>query len=667
LQNLSSIGSLSVTNVSVGQNLQTTLNVSLPVPAGPGGATINISSGAPTRLTLGSVSKPSIIIAVPEGETDSAVVIQSVGATGAVQVTASASGLADGIGTVTITPSGFVLESPNGIGAPFQVPASESSNLTVYSARLDASGRYVEKQALRASMTAPVNVDVTSVPFGSVTPASVTFNPNATSAQTTFSATTTGTATITAVAPAGFATPADQTNVANATVLSRTFTLPSGLTVGKNLQVPATVALEGVAPDSGLQVTITSDNSSKLLFSSAPGTAGTGSLVLTLPGGARGTPEFYVQALDSSGTVSYTVQAAGFGSKTGSVTLAPSAILFTNAFGGVPNPILVAVGGASAPVQVYSGRVDASGALVARQAIAGGKSATVTVTNIGNANVGSVNPAQVTISNGANSASTQFQPGTEGNTTLQLSVPAGFNTPATAFRQIGVSVTRSRIILTANGVAVGNNLQTEGAIVLNQPAPSGGLAVTLTSNSPQQLRLSSGATLAGPANGTLVITVPEGETTVPYYVQALAASGTISYKASASGYVDGEASVSLTPSGVVVSDTIELPFITVAKDETATALVSTAQLDPVTRAYVITQPLRGGMNLSVTLSTMNGGIASVTTPVAISGGTAGGNATVTGKGIGTTTLTVTQPAGFEVATNGLFAGRPMPSITVNVF
>jgi hypothetical protein len=664
LQNVGNVPSISVTSVSLGQNLQTTITIGLPAAAPSGGVLLNLSSGDPSRLTLGNMSRATLQITVPEGQSQTTLFVQSVGGTGPVQVSASATGFATGTGTVTITPSAFVLAGPNDIGGSFQVPAGASTTLTVFSARLDATGKYAETQPVRASLTTPINVSVTSSPFGTVLPSTVVFDPSDESAQVTFSANTTGSTTITAAAPPGFATPSDLSNRLNATILSMGFVLPTGLIVGRNLQVPATIALLGSAPSAGLQVTLTSADSTRLRFSASPSVLGSGSLVLNLPAGARVTPEFYVQALASSGSVSYTVQAPGFGTETGSVALAPSAILFTNAFGGVPNPILAAAGGASVPVNIYSARVDASGNWVAMQAVAGG-GAVVTISNIGSAAIGSVNPAQVTIAAGSITGSTQFQPGSEGTTTLQISVPGGFSTPAMAYRQLGVSVTRSRIVLTANGIAVGKDLQAEGSIVLNQPAPAGGLAVTLTSSSPSQLRFAPSATANG--SGTLQITVPQGNTTAPYFVQGIGSSGTVTYTATASGYLDGTATITLTPSGVVVSDTNRIPFMSVPNDGTAEALVMMAQLDPVTNAYVDAQPLRGGLNLNVTLTSGNTGIATVPSSVTIEGGAAAGatTATVTGKGVGSTNITVTQPPGYVAAASIGF--NPRPSVQVNVF
>jgi hypothetical protein len=569
---------------------------------------------------------------------------------------------------VTLTPSAFVLGGPNDVGATFDTFVGVNTTVTVFAARLDSSGRYVEKQPLRSSYGSQVTVGLSSTSAGTITPVSVAFSPGDPSAPATFRGVAQGLATVTAAVPAGFTVPFDGTNTLNVTVLASALIMPTGLTVGRNLQVPASIALNGVAPSGGLAMNITS-NDGRLKFSDSPTAAGASSITLNLPPLARGTNDFYVHGLDSTGTATFTAQAAGFGSATATVSLAPSGIVFTNAFGGVPNQIVAAAGGSPATVTVYSAMLNSGGDWVQTQPLAGGTSATVTITNTGNPAVGSVNPTQITIQGGTTTATTQFQPGSDGTTTLAVSVPAtpaGFATPSATYRTLPVSVTTSRIVLTADGTPVGKDLQVEGAIILNENAPTGGLVVTLTSDSPQLL-LSASPTSAGQAS--IPITVPAGTNTAVYYVQALGNSGPATYRAAATGYVDGTASVDLTPSGVVLSDSVGLPFVTIPSgSNSATVLVNMAQLDPFDNSYASTQQLRGGLSLNVTLMTGNTGIATVVSPIAINGGAdpAGITTTVQRVGTGVTPLTVQQPFGFVAATNTVFAFKPMPTLNVNV-
>jgi hypothetical protein len=664
-----SLPAITVANTNIGQNLQGTVTVAIPAAAPTGGLQITLTSGDPNRLLIGGHASGKVTIV--EGLTQITVAVEALASTGSTTLTASAPGYADGTGTITMTPSGFVLAGPNDVGASFQTFQSLSTTLTVYSARLDASGKYVEKQPLRASFGSTVTVNVSSTSAGTVTPSSVTFNPGDGSATTSFRAVNTGSATITVQTPSGFSALTDGSNAVTATILQSGLIVPSSVTVGQNLETTMNVGLNGIVGSSGSVFTITSDDPSKLKFSTSPTGAGAGSITINLPANAHGTPDFYVQGFGSSGTVGYTAQATGFGGPVaGSVTLTPSGVVFTNAFGGPPNPILAAAGGSPVTITVYSARLDSSGNWVETQALAGGLSATVNVTNTGNASVGTINPTQVTIAGGSSSATTQFQPNSAGTTNLSVSVPAapaGFSTPSSTYNTLPVTVSTSKIVLTQDQAAIGKDLEIPASFVLSQPAPSGGLTVTLTSSDASLLRFGVNATDAG--QGTLQITVPAGNTVANFYLQGLGSSGTVTYKASAVGYADGNATIILTPSGVVLSDAVTgFPFLSVASGSTVTMSVNMAQLNPADNTFQATQQLRGGLTLNVTVNTGNSAVATVDSPVTIAGGADPTTITtlVHGVGPGTTSVTVTQPPGYVAATNGIFAFKPMPSINVSV-
>jgi hypothetical protein len=206
----------------------------------------------------------------------------------------------------------------------------------------------------------------------------------------------------------------------------------------------------------------------------------------------------------------------------------------------------------------------------------------------------------------------------------------------------------------------------EGGLSLNQPAPAGGLQVTLTSSNPAQLVFAPTPTSAG--QGTLTLTVPAGSTNVPYYVHALGSSGTVTYTASAAGYANGTASATLTPSGVVISNDTLVPFLIIPSGQpTGTLLVNMAQLNSADNKVNTLQMLRGGLSLNVTLTSANTSIATVTSPVTITGGDPDGVSTnVQRKAVGQTTINVAQPAGFTAASNLPADQNPMPSIQVFV-
>ena len=660
-------GQIGVSNANVGKDLQSSVTITLPVPAGPSGVEVTVSTADQTRVGIGNNAAGSVKVTITEGNTQAAVVVQGLANSGTVVLTATANGFTDGTGTATLTPSGFVLAGPNDIGGSFQTFTNVITTMTVFSARLTSTGAYAEKQTFRASYPTSVTVPLSSSPIGTIS-SSVVFNAGDGSLTASFnSGLTAGSATISAAMPAGFTALTDGKNTVGATVLASALVVPSSITVGRNLQASAAISLNGVVPPAGTTLVLTSSDVNKLRFSTTATGAGSGSISIPLPGGAHGSPDFYVQALASSGTVGYTAQASGFGSAAGTVTLAPSGIVFTNSFGGVPNPLLVAVGGSSATVTVRSAILDGSGNWVQTQPVAGGNSVTVTVSS-GNSAVGTVTPSQVTIPGGSESGTTQFQPAGAGTTSINVSVPSspvGFSTPSSTYAALPVTATVSRIVLTADGIDIGKDLQVQGSIVLNQAAPTGGLPVTL-SNSTGQLLFAANPTSAGQA--TLQITVPAGSNTAAYYVQATGNSGTPTYTATASGYAPGSAIVARTPSGVVLSSNFDLPFTSLVVGATVSAKVSMAQLDPGTNGYVSSQALRGGLSLNVTINTDNAGVTTVDSPVTINGGAEPGTATTTVHGIGTgqTLIRVVQPSGFVAGTNVLFDFKPMPTLQVTV-
>jgi hypothetical protein len=99
------------------------------------------------------------------------------------------------------------------------------------------------------------------------------------------------------------------------------------VTVGRNLEMYTSLRLPQPAPESGVQLTLTSDDPSRLLLSLAPDKAGSATLSLTVRPHQSETREFWVQGLADSGEATYTISGAGIGSAKGTVTLAPSAIL----------------------------------------------------------------------------------------------------------------------------------------------------------------------------------------------------------------------------------------------------------------------------------------------------------------------------------------------------
>ena len=252
---------------------------------------------------------------------------------------------------------------------------------------------------------------------------------------------------------------------------------------------------------------------------------------------------------------------------------------------------------------VHSALLDASGNYAGDQRVVPGKSIRVTITN-SNPAVGKIHPATVTIGGGANSARAEFVPVGAGEVKLALPTPAGLSTPAAQFTAMTVKVFTPTMVL--EDVTVGQNLQTM-ANVMVQPAPTSALHITLTSNDPSRVLLSTAVASAG--SPSIAVTIPAGNRSASFYVQGVGASGTVSYAANGGGYSSKTGTVTIAPSGVVIAGPTGLrgsgPFIRAnVKDGTVPVKVFMAVLHP-DRSFLEIQQLRGGaspVNIALTSS-----------------------------------------------------------------
>src|SRR6185437_11517375 len=138
---------------------------------------------------------------------------------------------------------------------------------------------------------------------------------------------------------------------------------------------------------------------------------------------------------------------------------------------------------------------------------------------------------------------TAFHPLTAGTSVVSLTQPTGFSTP-TDLQQLTVTVTAPTISMSS--FSVGKDLEDSMSISLSNGPPSAE-TLTLTSSDPSVL-LSTSSTVLGSQSLTFNLTA--GQSSISgIWVQALAASGAVQLKATATGYSDGTGTITLAPSG----------------------------------------------------------------------------------------------------------------------
>jgi hypothetical protein len=634
---------LTITGATVGKNLQTPVIITLSQ-----GSTsmlpITISSNNPSAVTLaehvGDVGTGSLTIPIAAGVTTFSVSAQGLASSGSATLTVAAAGYISGTSTVNLASSGFVLAGPNGVGGSFVINQNSNATLTVSAAQLDGSGNVAQIQQVKGGLALNVPLVVANSALGTVSPAPVSFSGGIDSLQTQFTAgSSAGSTTISLTEPSGFATPAGAANIVAVTV-QPTGIIPSNATVGQNLETPAVVRIQGAA-SSNLTVTISSNDPSKLLLSTSPTAAGSASITRVINAGFSQTGTFYLYGLGNTGTVTYTASASGFGSANGTVTLGKSGFVVSGPFG-LGQDFPTTTGSGSTFLDIQTALLDASGAFVTSQALAGGMTAQVNVTS-SNTAVGTISTSPVTITGGTNDVTTQFQPLSKGSTLISVAGAAPYVIP-TQYASLTATVANPKILISSD--TVGANLEQQETLVLAAPAPSSGLTVTLSVAS-GPVKLSTTGTDAGSA--AINVAIPAGSTVGSYFVYGQANSGTATINATAPGFDPATATISLAPSGIVLGGALGLGsgIIGTAGGPKQPFTISTAQLDPTTKAEVRTQPLAGNLNLTVALTSSDAAIGTVPATATIAGATDTSTVQFTPLSTGTTFISVpTPPAGF---------------------
>ncbi|HLH16922.1 MAG TPA: hypothetical protein VKX45_06860 [Bryobacteraceae bacterium] len=436
-------------------------------------------------------------------------------------------------------------------------------------------------------------------------------------------------------------------------------------TVGRSLEADATVRLTPVSAEP-VTLTLTSDDPARLLLSTAPDRPGSAQISLKIQARFPESPDFWLQGLADSGTVTYTVSAEGLGSAKGTVTLARSAVVI---LGPLKAPkFTITPHGLPARLTLVSVAIDGDGKVAKEQPVAGGSQIEVALSS-SNRGVGNLRASTLTIAGGTSTAMTAFEPAGEGETVITPVEPRGF-TAAAQYASVTAVVAKPGLAAVTD-VYLGKNLQLGGAICLGEAAPPGGLEVTLTSSDPTRLIFSDRSD--APGSGTLHLHVPAGQLTANYFLQGLGDSGDVTYEATAPGFRSRTARVGLTPSGVIVAydpygppdEATVLRKSEITDDRSFTASVADSRQHPVKlvvwtvhldretgRAADITvQPLRAGVTATVVLHSSDPAVGTVESPLTIAAGTDHAVSRFTPLSRGRTVISIDTPAGFTPAKN----------------
>jgi hypothetical protein len=413
------------------------------------------------------------------------------------------------------------------------------------------------------------------------------------------------------------------------------------------------------SPSGGTPVTITSSDPSRVLLSLSASAVGSASISFTIAAGASNGPTYYVQILADNGSATLTATATSYNGSTTTVTCLPTGFYLSGGgslstlsggttFSVLPstlNPATLNIGGGFAP----------SAALRA-----GVNPITVTLNNT-NGVVGTLGSSSVTFGPLDTGKSVTFTPQANGSDTITMNTPAGYATPQNN-QSISYTVTAPSMSMANNsgGQIIGKDLQFGGYYVtLGAPSPSGGTQVTISVNTAQAL-LSTSATTVGA--GTLTLSVGAGLTnTSTFYIQALQDSGTLTVQIAAPLYATSIGSVTLYPSGFVLSTN---NFSTTTGSSPTTLTVQPAALDPQYLTTYQVEQLRAGMSNTQATLTMTdnpgaaGSVGAITVnPVIFNGADVPNSQTTSFQplNVGSTVIRVQSPAGFSQSSSQVVA------------
>src|SRR5579883_122422 len=566
---VSSAPAITVNSLTVGNNLIEQGGISLGAPP-QANETMTLSTNDPTHflLTADPTKVGTASITLPLTANSFAVpafYIEGQNFSGNVAITATltatASGLSDGTATLTLYPTGISFLSTSTLST---TTSSPPSNLTAYvivltpgSLNFYTYGYNVGPQASAIPVTVSssdttvgtvgyASGSSTSIPVGSyLTPGGgVTFKPLAA-----------GASNLTLATPAGYSTPANESVQIAATVSAPALSTSTQI-IGNNLIVQDSLTL-GAAPPTNETLTLTSSDPTHFLLTADPTKVGTASITMPLTANSFAVPAFYIEGQNYTGTTAITAtltaSAPGYANGTATLNLYPTGLSFlststlnTTTFSPASNVTAYLVVLSPGALNYYT-----YGYPLGPQASAIPVTVSSSNTNVGTISYASGTSTSIAVGFYATpNLGVVFNPVTAGTTNLNLTIPAGYSAPTNQPTQIVATVSAPSI--TVGAPIVGNNLIVQGALTL-AAAPPTNETLTLTSSDPTHFLLTSDATKVGSASITLPLTA-NSTNVPPFYIEGQNYAGTAAITAtvtaSASGYSDGNVTVTLYPTGL---------------------------------------------------------------------------------------------------------------------
>jgi hypothetical protein len=235
---------------------------------------------------------------------------------------------------------------------------------------------------------------------------------------------------------------------------------------------------------------------------------------------------------------------------------------------------------------------------------------------------------------------------------LTVGVPAGFSTPSNA-RQLTATVTAPTFSVSGS-IAVGRDLQVQLDVYVNA-APPGPTIVTVSvpTGATSQATVSTDGTAAG--GSTVALTANPGTTFVGTVFVQGRGFGDTTLTVQAPGYSSSSSAVTVQPSGFVFYNCFgTCDFTTTSLSGDTPLYVMPAMLDPTFLNLQSQQAVRGGLTVSVPVTSGTPAVGTIVGSPAVFNPGDSFNSTIAfaPSAAGTSVLAVGVPAGFNTPSNG---------------
>ncbi len=432
--------------LNIGNNVLGTLTVTLSLPAGPGGQTVNLgTSNSSVALVTASVT-------IPQGSTTANATITP-GAAGSSTITGTASGFTSGTATVNVTAVAQVLLPFN-----FTIGPNQSTAYPVMLANPAPAGGVIVSLASSNTSTVTISPNAILIPQGQTMP----------SRQPQLTGLVFGSVTITASA-GNLTGNSQQVLVAG----SLSFT-PTSVTFNQQTSQSLTLLLSAPAPASGITINLSSSNTA---VATVPST-------VTIPGNASAIG-VRVTGVTPGTAVIHASSLPILADTTANVTVIPPPAVV------LPPIVTVGQWGFSGPLPVS----------LTVPAPPGGVTITMTTSD---STVISISPTSVFVPGGATTpTSLPIITGTNSQNTHTGSALLTASAPGYVSASISGHVVDDSTVGLQDGITVHVGQSAPFAICLPGAAPQGGVTLNMTSGNPAILTISP--TIFVPA-GTMCVT-----------------------------------------------------------------------------------------------------------------------------------------------------------------